>query len=272
MKYIRERLRKYRYKIRTYASKKGRATKPRHLVLRFGKHDQPHSFDGEKRKSLAEMQKLIAETVAESKELPVVFWAIEQASDPLIPLLIRFAHRLECPTILYSDGSSITEQQIVSWFSNGLDTVIFGMAGISQQTHQNLMGNDIEEVTAAIALLAQLRLQHSSKTTIEIWMPWAGDSPSEAHAVWCWAMERGVDAFRIVVPKRVNVEHNYGAEKNQMISLSNSKHKTASEVWEFLQQDQPQQVAGSNENHGFCMNNALGDQRLDLAHAVRFEF
>jgi hypothetical protein len=138
---------------------------------------------------------MIVEYIQESGPLPVHVIVDKQPNDPDIPLILRFAHRLNCPTELFINGDQLEESSIQSLVQSGVDWIWLPIGGVSANVHLEATGVSIEQSTYVLHNLLQFR--EETHTKIGVLMPWSGNIPSESSAIRSWAEELGVDSIHV---------------------------------------------------------------------------
>ena len=63
--------------------------------------------------------------------------------------LVRFCHRLECPTHLVTSGP-VTDEEAVAMVDRGLGAVTIRVAGLDESTQQAVVGNSLESAANAL--------------------------------------------------------------------------------------------------------------------------
>ena len=173
-------------------------TLPHQLTFRFGTDDLPDSLGGGSEISLAKAQSLIAEFVQKTGRNPVHVWAMENGSLEKVSQIIRFAHRLGCPTMIMINGKGFDQESVFRLLRSGVGEIWFRFGGLSQQVHKDVTGLDIDETTQTLQWFLQQRKGFDSKICIGV--PWIGEAPKEMSAVRNWGQEIGIDKIEAVLP------------------------------------------------------------------------
>jgi hypothetical protein len=177
---------------------------PARLVLQLDDTALPGSMGTATPLSLAEWSQTIAAVVARQGPLPVTVLATHSAgTDPVVEL-VRFAHRLECPTRLITDGSGIDAHRAGQFLDAGLGAVRVLVGGVSEAVQRVTVGNAATDATTAVAVLVAARAERDYPLDIEIDIPWVEGVTTELSAVVGWARQAGADGFRIVAPYRAH--------------------------------------------------------------------
>ena len=130
---------------------------PSRLTFRFGKYDLPSAIGIGKKKTLASFQGLIADYVQAQGPMPVHFIVDDAVEDEMVYALLRFAHRLGCPTEVLLNGAAIDEKIAQQLLFTGVDSVWMLFGGVSADVHYATTGVPIEESTQSIQHLIQTR-------------------------------------------------------------------------------------------------------------------
>lgn len=226
-------------------------TKPTILTLRWGECDLPNSVGLGTKKSVAEFQQLIAEFVQHSGPFIVRILAMENANDPDIPKLLRFAHRLDCETELVVNGENITQEIARELVESGVHTIWIGIGGVSAHVHYLSTGLDIEQTTSALQYLLTAA-KTTNATNIGVLVPWEKESPSEMSAIRSWVEEMGVEQVHILFPF-------YG--KN-LSKKSVPQHQYLSKMLGKILQDNSEKPGWSRKYPLFC---PIGNKRLEIS-------
>jgi hypothetical protein len=173
---------------------------PARVVLRLDDGDLKNSMGVGEPLSLAEWEQVIAQAIQWLGPVPVTLLAHHAADAPELTHLIRFAHRLECPTLLVCDGSGIDEPRAEALLDVGLSAVRVWVGGVSDVIHQAVVGNPGREATLAVQNLVAARDARNADLDIEVAIPWQGPANAEARAIVGWARQVGADGLRIVAP------------------------------------------------------------------------
>lgn len=229
-------------------------TKPTMLTLRWGESDLPNSVGLGAKKSLAEFQQLIAEFVQHSGPFSVRILAMENANDPDIPKLLRFAHRLDCLTELVVNGENITQENALDLVGSGVQKIWITIGGVSAHVHRLSTGLDIEQTTLALRYLLTAAKEHhpENPTSIGVLVPWEKESPTEMSAIRSWVEEIGVAQVHILFPF-------FG--KN-LAKESLPQHQYLSKMLEKILQDDSDKPGWSRKDPLFC---PVGNKRLEVS-------
>ena len=173
---------------------------PARLVLRMDEGDLTGSLGDGEPLNQAALQRALIDAVEWLGPIPVTFLALESSGSHLVESLIRFAHRLECPTELVTAGRGIDREQAEALVDCGLKAVRVLVGGVSDRVQQSVIGLPAIEATDAVAALLAARDNRRAAMDIEVGIPWRGRSNEEMRAVVGWARQAGVDGYRVLAP------------------------------------------------------------------------
>jgi len=175
---------------------------PARLVLQLDDRNLPGTMGTGKELSPFEWNQAIAQVIEWLGPVPVTVIATRNTADVQVPELIRFAHRLECPTTLVTDGTGIDEDKAIELLSSGLSAVRFLVGGVSDEVQQRTVGNDAAAATGAVFAMLSARRDTDLDLDVEVDIPWVEGVTEELNAIVGWARQAGVDGFRITAPYR----------------------------------------------------------------------
>ncbi|MGB0641111.1 MAG: hypothetical protein ACPGTU_17370 [Myxococcota bacterium] len=173
---------------------------PARLVLRLDDTDIPGSLGAGELLTIHQWNQVIAQAVEQFGPLPVTVLAQHNTADERIAPLIRFAHRLECHTLLVTDGTGIDDAYAELLVDVGLASIRVLIGGVSDGIQAATVGNTAAEATGAVASLLSARTSRNSTMDIEVAIPWTGPVVMEISAIVGWARQAGVDGVRILAP------------------------------------------------------------------------
>ncbi len=173
---------------------------PARLVLQLDDTDLPATMGLSEPLSVAEWQDAIASVVEWLGPLPVTVVANHLAADPEAVALVRFAHRLECATLLVTDGTGINDAMAEEFVGAGLNGVRVRVGGVSDGIQGRTVGNTATDATGAVTAFVSARSVLSAALDVEVAIPWTDGVTTELTAVVGWAQQAGADGFRIVAP------------------------------------------------------------------------
>ena len=205
-----------------------RTAKPIRLSFRWGNKDLPS--DGEyERQSIETMREMIVEYIQRFGPFPIHIFAENHASNNDISNLLRFSHRLNCPTELTLSGDDLELPHIECLIQTGVDWIWLPIGGVSAQTHEQATGVSIEQSTYVLHQL--LKLRQETHTKIGILIPWSGTTPSESTAIRSWGEELGVDCILVRNPnKKFQIDSSIQPNK----IFSKVLNKSEQPRWDFL--------------------------------------
>jgi len=175
---------------------------PARLVLQLDDPNVSHSAGSGEPLSIPEWRDAIASVVERWGPVPVTVLAHRTASDAEAIAAVRFAHRLECPTLLVTDGTGVTDAIADELVGGGLDSVRVIVGGVSDGIQLKTVGNTASQATGTVASFLSSRARVSESLDVEVAIPWVDGVTAELTAIIGWAQEAGVDGFRLVAPYR----------------------------------------------------------------------
>ena len=178
---------------RRLVSRSGRAVRPARLDLSLVP-------DGGEALSASEWRRVLVRAVDWLGPVAVHILAPDQADDPLLADLIRFAHRLECRVTLYTNGRGIDTARAEELVDHGLAAVVIGMGGVSDPLQQQLTGASAEAALGALRALGAARADRGLPLDIEVSLAWVQGAATEGRAVLGLARQAGADGFSVVLP------------------------------------------------------------------------
>ena len=177
---------------------------PARLVLRLDDTDLPGILGAGDTLTIHEWNQVITQAVEQYGPLPVTVLAQHNANDERVAPLIRFAHRMECPTSLVTDGTGIDDAQAELLIDVRLGAIRILVGGVSDGIQAQTVGNTAAEATGAVASVLAARDNRNSSIDIEVAIPWTGPVVLEIAAIVGWARQAGVDGVRILAPLLAN--------------------------------------------------------------------
>jgi hypothetical protein len=126
--------------------------------------------------------------------------ATHSAQHKLLPELVRFAHRLECPTLLVTDGVGSDLDRAEELIDRGLAKVRVLVASLDEDVQRAVVGGGAAEAQAAVQALLNARRERRSTLDVEIGLPWSGGAASSARGVLGWSRQIGADGLRVLPP------------------------------------------------------------------------
>lgn len=173
---------------------------PARLVIRLDDSDLPGSLGEGEPLQLGGWRKLIAGAVEWLGPVDTAVLAVHAGDHPQLAEVIRFAHRLECSTLLVTDGSGIDGARAEELVDRGLQAVRVLVGGVSEEVQRDVVGNSVLEATAAVQALVEARRDRGASLDVEVGVPWQGGADRELRAVLGWARQAGADGLRVIAP------------------------------------------------------------------------
>lgn len=196
MKPLQNTLLQLRTAARRAASRLGRTDPaqltPAGLEVRLDDADLPGILGDGERTPLAPWQAQLVEAIHWLGAIPVTIRAGGLGGEALTADLVRFTHRLDCPTLLACDGRGIDEAAALRLADAGLSAVRLEISDADA---------DGAAEDAARAFLAARQTRRVS-LDVEVMLVWQGHADRAAASVLGWARRAGCDGFRISPPWR----------------------------------------------------------------------
>ena len=179
-----------------------RRLRPARLVLRLDDADLPGCLGDGDPLTLAQWFRALTGAVDWLGSLPVTVLAVRSGGHPYLHELVRFAHRLECPTLVVTDGSGIDLARAEELIDCGMASVRVLVGGVSEGVHRSVVGGALSDATDAVAAFVAARKDRAAPLDIEVAVPWQGAAATELRAVMGWAREAGADGLQVIAPWR----------------------------------------------------------------------
>lgn len=113
--------------------------------------------------------------------------------------LVRFCHRLECPTHLVTAGP-VSDEEAVAFLDRGLGAVTVRVAGLDEPTQQAVVGNSLESAANALYAFSTARGQRSRSLGILVNVPAHPTNLDSLEAISGWALQSGADRVVLGLP------------------------------------------------------------------------
>ena len=186
-----------RTRVREERARLGLGGRPARLVVRLDDHDAPGAIP-ESTLKLDDWFDAIVRVVEWSGALPVVI--VGRADHRLLAEVVRFAHRLECPTSLRTSAAGLTQARADELVDCGLEQAIVRVAGVTDAVQRDVLGETAADTRSAIAALRAARASRGASLDIVIEVPFDDRSVTELRAIVEEARVAGVDGVRIASP------------------------------------------------------------------------
>ncbi len=177
---------------------------PSRLVLRLDDTDLPGTLGQGDEIQLGQWRKVLVSSVEWLGPVDTTFIATHSGDHPQLAELVRFAHRLECSTLLVTDGTGIDRHRAEELVDRGLQAVRVIVAGLSDEVQSRAVGNSHIEATEAVQAFIEARRDREAELDIEVVVPWLEGAERELRAVLGWARQVGADGLRIIAPWRAS--------------------------------------------------------------------
>jgi hypothetical protein len=180
-------------------ARRGSAGRPARALLRLDDLDEPVA-PGPLRFQLAQWEDRITELVQWAGAMPVC--VVARAANPLMPDVVRFAHRLECPTSLRTTAAGLPRSRAEELLDRGLDELIIRVAGASDAVQQAVLGESALQALDALQGAVAARMGRGLPLRVVVEIPLTTTGAREVPALFAWARGNGADAVRIAAPFR----------------------------------------------------------------------
>lgn len=174
----------------------GLGGRPSLLVVRMDDLDAPVPLPSTTLK-LDDWLEAVVRVVEWSGALPVR--VISRADHRLLGEMVRFAHRLECPTSLRTTSVGMTRARADELVDSGLDAVAVRAAGVTDAT-QATLGERATDLWAALDALTAARASRGARLDIAVEVPFGPPSARELRELLDAARRRGADGVRVAAP------------------------------------------------------------------------
>jgi hypothetical protein len=148
----------------------------------------------------AALRRLVVEAVDWRGPLPLTVEVGGRGDHPLAEELIRFAHRLECPTRLVATGPGLDLPRCKALIDRGLEAVRLVVAGVDPAVQSAELGTPAGAADRALEAWVTARASRGAALDIEVGLHWSAHAPGQAAAVAGWAHDAGADGLRILPP------------------------------------------------------------------------
>ncbi|MDP2306351.1 MAG: hypothetical protein Q8P18_10030 [Pseudomonadota bacterium] len=175
----------------------GLGGRPARLVLRLDDLDAPGPIPAELLK-LEDWYDIVVRVVEWSGPLPVHL--VARSEHPFLAEMVRFAHRLECPTTLRTTAAGISPRRADELVDCGLERIVVRVAGVNEATQRAVVGESVADTRRAIAALLAARVSRAAPLDIVLEVPFDARTAPELRALCEEARTVGVDGVRVAAP------------------------------------------------------------------------
>ena len=110
--------------------------------------------------------------------------------------MVRFCHRLECPTHLVTSGP-VTEEEALSFVDRGLGAVTIRVAGLDESTQQQVLGTSLEAASNALYAFSNARRERERPLVVLVNIPLHEANLSSLGSIAGWAKQAGSDVVGV---------------------------------------------------------------------------
>jgi hypothetical protein len=178
-------------------ARRGLGGRPARLLVRVDDLDAPVPPPASTLK-LDDWHEAIVRVVEWSGPLPVHI--VSRAGDRLLPELVRFAHRLECPTTLRTCAAGLSPARAEELVDCGVDRVLLRVAAFEDGVQGAVLGESAADARAALAALAAARASRGAALDIVVEVPFDRVTVPLMRATFDEARRLGADGGRLVAP------------------------------------------------------------------------
>jgi len=186
-----------RSRIRQERARFGLGGRPARLVVRLDDLDAPGAVPAAAL-TVDGWFDAIVRVVEWSGALPVV--VVSRPDHPHLAEIVRFAHRLECPTALRTAASGLTAARADELVDCGLERVVLRVAGVSEGVQAAVLGETVADTRRAIAALREARESRAVALDIVLEVPFSDRTAPELRALFQEAGAVGVDGVVAAAP------------------------------------------------------------------------
>lgn len=145
--------------------------------------------------SPAEWKKVLVSAITWLGPTRVCIKATAEGMD-LVPELVRFCHRLECPTHLVTSGP-VTDDEALVLLDRGLGAVTIRVAGLDESVQQAVLGQRLESAVGALHAFAEARTTRGRPLDILVNVPAHPSNLESMEAIAGWALQSGADRVAV---------------------------------------------------------------------------
>jgi hypothetical protein len=132
--------------------------------------------------------------------VPVTFLNRSRCLSPLVPDLVRFAHRLECSVSLYGVDGGVDDDMALQLVDRGLQRACLVLGGVTPDLHAEVSGRSVGRTTAAVTALVRARERRRASLDVVVDFPCTPATAKDLPAVLGWARQAGADGFAVSPP------------------------------------------------------------------------
>lgn len=188
-----------RSRFRAERARRGRPGRPARLWIRLDDLDAPGPVPAPTLNA-GRWHETIVRVVEWAGALPV--HVVARADHPLAVDVLRFAHRLECPTTFRTSARGLDARRAEALVDGGLDTAVVRVAGVTDATQGAVLGETVDDAKRALAALMEARGSRAARLETIVEVPLDARSARELPRVFAWARQAGADGARIAPPWR----------------------------------------------------------------------
>jgi hypothetical protein len=149
---------------------------------------------------LERWQELLLSAVEWLGPVPITILSRCPELSPLVPELVRFGTRLDCPVSLYGVDGGIDEELALLLVDVGLSRACLVLGGVTPDLHAEVSGRSVGRTTAAVSALVQARERRAAQLDVVVDFPCTPDTAKDLAAVLGWARQAGADGFAVTPP------------------------------------------------------------------------
>lgn len=177
----------------------GGAARPARAELRLDDLDAPGKI-GAETLDLEGWYDAVVGIVEWAGALPIR--VVARGGHPLLPELIRFGHRLECPVSLRTSAAGIDVARAQALVDAGLAEIRVRVAGVSNGVQRAVLRETAADTHRAIAALLDARRSRGSPLRILVEVPVDPRGAAELPEIFGAARASGIDGVALAAPWR----------------------------------------------------------------------
>jgi hypothetical protein len=188
-----------RTRVREERARRGVGGRPARLSVRLDDLDAPGPVAADTAK-LDDWYDAIVRIVEWSGPLPAQL--VARADHRFLADLVRFTHRLECPTTLRTTAAGVNARRADELVDCGLERILVRVAGVSEGVQQAVLGESVADTRRAISALIAARASRGQPLDIALEVPFDERTAPELRALHEEARAVGVDGVLVAAPWR----------------------------------------------------------------------